>query len=101
MAKKYTAIIEKSEDGWYISEVVELPGCHTQAKNIDQLIERTKEAIMSYLGTDKQPMILINQNSIAKKRLSDIKNNRVIGKSKKELDDYLRKRGVKFERTQI
>ena len=57
MSRKYTVIIEKDEDGWYVSEVVELPGCHTQAKTIDQLIERTKEAIMAYLGTDKKPEI--------------------------------------------
>ena len=45
MKRKYTVIIERDESGWYISEVVELPGCHTQAKTIDELIERTKEAI--------------------------------------------------------
>ncbi|MDP1694294.1 MAG: type II toxin-antitoxin system HicB family antitoxin [Candidatus Woesearchaeota archaeon] len=50
MAKKYTVIIEKDEDGWLISEVVGLPGCHTQAKSLDQLLERTKEAIKAYLG---------------------------------------------------
>jgi predicted RNase H-like HicB family nuclease len=55
MKKKYTIIIEKDEAGWFISEVVELPGCHTQAKSIDQLLDRTKEAIKAYLGTkDKQ-----------------------------------------------
>jgi len=41
----FNVIIEKGEDGFYISEVVELPGCHTQAKTIDELMERTKEAI--------------------------------------------------------
>jgi len=57
MTKKYTVLIEKDEDNWYISEVVELPGCHTQAKTIDQLMERTKEAIQAYLGTNKKPEI--------------------------------------------
>ena len=38
-------IIEKGEDGYFISEVVELPGCHTQAKTMEELINRTKEAI--------------------------------------------------------
>lgn len=57
MAKKFTLIIEKDEEGWYTSEVVELPGCHTQGKTMDQLIERTKEAIEAYLETDKQPKI--------------------------------------------
>jgi len=49
MPKKFTVIIEKDEDGWYVSEVVGLPGCHTQGKTIDQLMERTKEAISVYL----------------------------------------------------
>ena len=43
MKRKYTAVIEKDEDGWLVSEVVELPGCHTQAKTMEQLIERTKK----------------------------------------------------------
>lgn len=53
MAQKYTILIEKDEDGWLVSEVVELPGCHTQAKTMDQLIERTKEAIQAYLGEER------------------------------------------------
>ena len=48
--KKFTIIIEKDEDNWLVSEVVELPGCHTQAKTMDQLIERTREAIQAYNG---------------------------------------------------
>jgi predicted RNase H-like HicB family nuclease len=46
--EEYNIIIEKDKDGWYFSEVIGLPGCHTQAKTIDQLIERTKEAIKAY-----------------------------------------------------
>ena len=45
MEKEFTVVIEEGEDGYLISEVVELPGCHTQAKTLDKLIERTKEAI--------------------------------------------------------
>ena len=47
--EKYTIIIEKDTDGWLVSELIGLPGCHTQAKTMDQLIERTKEAIQAYL----------------------------------------------------
>ncbi|MBW2975709.1 hypothetical protein KY366_08375 [Candidatus Woesearchaeota archaeon] len=36
-----------------------------------------------------------DQDVIAKKRLSDIKAGRVKGKSEKELDEYLKKRGLK------
>ncbi len=53
MAKKFTMIIEKDEEGWLVSEIVELPGCHTQGKTMDQLIERTREAIEAYLGANK------------------------------------------------
>lgn len=49
MVRKYTVIIERDEEGWLVSEVVELPGCHTQAKGMDELLKRTKEAIHAYL----------------------------------------------------
>ncbi|MBI2579616.1 MAG: type II toxin-antitoxin system HicB family antitoxin [Candidatus Aenigmarchaeota archaeon] len=57
MSKKYTVIIEKDEDGWFVSEVVELPGCHTQGRTKEQLIERTKEAIKAYLEDNEEPEI--------------------------------------------
>ena len=57
MAEKYTVIIERDEEGWLVSEVVELPGCHTQAKSMDQLLDRTKEAIQAYLETEEKPEI--------------------------------------------
>ncbi len=53
MSKKFNIIIEKGEDGYLISEVIGLPGCHTQAKTLDKLIERTKEAISLYLECEK------------------------------------------------
>ena len=53
MTQKFNAIIEQGEDGYLLSEVVELPGCHTQAKTYDELLKRTKEAIQLYLDTKK------------------------------------------------
>lgn len=46
---EFNVIIEKDEDGYFVSEVIGLPGCHTQAKTIDELIKRTKEAIALYI----------------------------------------------------
>ena len=51
--KRFNIIIEQDEDGWFVSEVVELPGCHTQAKTLDELLARTKEAISLYLKCQK------------------------------------------------
>ncbi len=50
---KYTVIVEQGEDGYLVSDVVELPGCHTQAKTYDELLKRTKEAISLYLDVKK------------------------------------------------
>lgn len=50
---KFNMIIEQDEDGWFVSEVVELPGCHTQARTLDELLKRTKEAISLYLKCKK------------------------------------------------
>lgn len=40
---------------------------------------------------------LVDQDKIAKKRLAEMKSNPSIGKSEKELHDYLKKRGVKVD----
>ena len=45
MTEKFTVVIEQGKDGYLISDVVELPGCHTQAKSLDQLLKRTREVI--------------------------------------------------------
>jgi len=37
MEREFTIIIEKDEDGYYVASVVELPGCHTQGKTLDEL----------------------------------------------------------------
>ena len=47
--------MERDEEGWLVSEVVGLAGCHTQAKSMDELLARTKEAIQAYLGLEEEP----------------------------------------------
>ena len=48
-AREYTVLIERDEDGYYVGEVIELPGCFTQAKTMEELMKRIKEAISLYL----------------------------------------------------
>jgi predicted RNase H-like HicB family nuclease len=45
MEKEFTVVIEQDEEGYFIAEVPELKGCHTQSKSLDVLMERIKEAI--------------------------------------------------------
>lgn len=47
--QEFYVVIEKDEDGYYVADVPELPGCHTQAKSLDELLPRVKEAIKLYL----------------------------------------------------
>lgn len=54
---EFNIIIEKGEDGYLISDVVELPGCHTQAKTMDELLKRTKEAISLYLDEEDSEIV--------------------------------------------
>ena len=56
MKREFNVIIEKDEDGFYIGSVPELPGCHTQAKTLDQLQDRIKEAIELYLEVNKEEL---------------------------------------------
>lgn len=57
MSQKFTILIEEGDDGYLISEVLELPGCHTQAKTLDELMRRTREAISLYLECTKNQHI--------------------------------------------
>lgn len=50
---RFRVIIEQDEDGIYVASVPALPGCHTQAPDLNQLDERIKEAIKVYLGAQK------------------------------------------------
>lgn len=38
-------MIEQDEDGYFIASVPALRGCHAQAKSLDVLMKRIKEAI--------------------------------------------------------
>ena len=43
--RKFTVVIERDEEGFYVATVPGLPGCHTQAKTLDSLMKRVREVI--------------------------------------------------------
>lgn len=45
LTREFSVVIEKDEDGYYVASVPALRGCHTQAKSLDVLMKRIKEAI--------------------------------------------------------
>ena len=45
MVREFSVVIEKDEDGYLVASVPALRGCHTQAKSLDVLMKRVREAI--------------------------------------------------------
>ena len=43
--KEFNVLIERDAEGYYVATVPALRGCHTQAKSLDKLMERIREAI--------------------------------------------------------
>ncbi len=43
--REFSVIIERDSAGYYVALVPELKGCHTQAKSLDTLMKRVREAI--------------------------------------------------------
>lgn len=40
-----SVVVERDEEGYYVASVLALPGYHTQARSLDKLMERIREAI--------------------------------------------------------
>ncbi|HKC74467.1 MAG TPA: type II toxin-antitoxin system HicB family antitoxin [Chloroflexota bacterium] len=54
MTRSFTVVIERDpESGWLVGEVVELPGCYTQAPDQPTLETNVREAITAYLKTSE------------------------------------------------
>lgn len=45
MERHYDVVIERDADGYYVASVPQLTGCHTQARSLDELMLRIREAI--------------------------------------------------------
>lgn len=59
MGRDFNVIIERDSEGYYVATVPGLRGCHTQAKSLDDLMERIKEAIELCLeveGTEEEAL---------------------------------------------
>lgn len=51
----FDVIIEKDEEGYLVASVPALKGCHTQARSLDDLMERIHEAAELCLEVDGPP----------------------------------------------
>ena len=54
MSRDFNVFIERDSEGNYVASVPSLRGCHTQAKSLDELIERIREAIQLCLEVEDE-----------------------------------------------
>jgi predicted RNase H-like HicB family nuclease len=52
----FLALIEQDEDGIYLATVPDLKGCHTQAKTLEELLSRIREAIDLCVEVEKEKL---------------------------------------------
>lgn len=38
MSQKFNVVVERDSEGYFVASVPSLPGCHTQAKSVDELL---------------------------------------------------------------
>jgi predicted RNase H-like HicB family nuclease len=55
MQKQFDVVIERDSEGFYVASVPQLPGCHTQAKSLDEAISRIREAVELCLEVEGDP----------------------------------------------
>ena len=69
MPQDFTVVVERDEDGYYVASVPALAGCHTQARSLDQLMERVQEAIALCLeegdGADRAALEFIGVQRVS------------------------------------
>jgi predicted RNase H-like HicB family nuclease len=68
MARQFDVIVEKDSAGYFVASVPALPGCHTQAKSLDDLMERIREAIelcIEVQGDELEPLDFVGVQRIS------------------------------------
>lgn len=66
--REFDVLIERDSEGYYVATVLALRGCHTQARSLDQLMDRVREAIQVCLeveGDDAQQLDFVGVQRVA------------------------------------
>jgi len=55
MTADFDVVVERDADGTYVATVPALQGCHTQARSLDELMDRVREVIALCLEEQGEP----------------------------------------------
>lgn len=61
LERVFPVVIEKDEDDMFVASVEALKGCHVQAKTLDEVRNRMKEAVHLYLASTEDRIELLLQ----------------------------------------
>jgi predicted RNase H-like HicB family nuclease len=61
MQKQFDVVIEQDSKGYYVASVPQLPGCHTQASSLDEVMSRIREAIECLTDSDENMELNVDQ----------------------------------------
>jgi predicted RNase H-like HicB family nuclease len=53
--RQFDVVIERDSEGYYVASVPQLPACHTQARSLDKVTDRIREAIALCLEVSEAP----------------------------------------------
>jgi len=56
MELAFNVVIERDKEGYHVASVPELRGCHTQARSLDALMDRIREATDLCLEEQGRPI---------------------------------------------
>ena len=62
MTTEFDVVVERDSEGYYVASVPSLQGCYTQARSLDELMERVREVIALCLeeqGLPAEPLEFI------------------------------------------
>ncbi len=55
MTRQFDVVVEKDAEGFFVASVPTMPGYHSQARSLDELMVRIREAIELCLEVEGNP----------------------------------------------
>jgi predicted RNase H-like HicB family nuclease len=55
MPRQFDVVNERGAEGYYVASVPQMPVCHTQARSLDEITHRIREAIELRLEVEGTP----------------------------------------------
>lgn len=56
MTRQFDVVIERDSEGFFVASIPAISGCHTQARSLDELMARVREAIELCLEVQGSPI---------------------------------------------